>query len=304
MSDFGPQIIATGEGEIRVDIVFVHGWQGHRLTTWSTTGGEGVCWPKDVLPKSFPEARIITYGYDGNLASPFKSSSINNIGDHAKNLVNDLISERNAPEERKRPIIFVAHSLGGIIVKDAINTIELGHNRFPERKSLQDATKSIIFLGTPHRGAKGVDVAQFIGRIVTLDSKDGSSVLEELKHNAPTLERISEDFESVLAKFDEAKKINFTIFSFTEELPEPGIGFIVDKASAVLDKSCERRQTIPATHRNLCKFKDKDDAGYKRILFAITTCDQNMQAELQRTSVTQPLEDKLSQGDDSMVTAQ
>lgn len=99
-----------------VDIVAIHGLNGHYQNTWTTTtaSGERINWLKDLLPKQIPSARIMSYGY--NSAVQF-SKSVADIGTFAEQLLNDLISWRNSPAEKLRPIIFICHSLGGIVFK-------------------------------------------------------------------------------------------------------------------------------------------------------------------------------------------
>src|SRR3981189_2808041 len=48
-------------------IVLVHGIGGHREGSW--TAPNGICWPRDLLPKEVPQARILTYGYDSRTQS-------------------------------------------------------------------------------------------------------------------------------------------------------------------------------------------------------------------------------------------
>jgi hypothetical protein len=78
-------------------------------------GADFVYWPRDLLPTDCPKARIMTWGYDTvvtkGIASPVNKS---NIFTHAKDLLYALDRER----PQGRPLIFVAHSLGGIVVKE------------------------------------------------------------------------------------------------------------------------------------------------------------------------------------------
>lgn len=79
-------------------------------------GSENAFWPADFLPMHCPSSRIMVFGYETTVAKPQFSSPTNqnSIFAHSKALVNDLSRER--PLER--PLIFVAHSLGGIVIKE------------------------------------------------------------------------------------------------------------------------------------------------------------------------------------------
>ncbi|KEY73925.1 hypothetical protein S7711_07767 [Stachybotrys chartarum IBT 7711] len=136
-----------------VDIVFVHGLQGHPEKTWTHSGAEvvrgprlgfrffksiptpstepapRVYWPYDLLAQSadFADTRIMTWGYDTKVVKEFfGNSDQQNISQHGNNLLVCLQQERKG--EPDRPLIFVCHSLGGIIVKVSfLQMLEDGH---------------------------------------------------------------------------------------------------------------------------------------------------------------------------------
>ncbi|KAH7119514.1 hypothetical protein B0J13DRAFT_569314 [Dactylonectria estremocensis] len=81
---------------------------------------------------------------------------------HAQVLVADLVRKRELTNTTKRPIIFVAHSLGGIIVKSAlIHSDAARPGALHEHRSVKVSTYGIIFLGTPHQGAKGAQLGRY-----------------------------------------------------------------------------------------------------------------------------------------------
>lgn len=56
---------------------------------------------------------------------------------------------------------FVAHSLGGLLVKEALRRSESSEEA--EFKDIVKSTKGVIFLGTPHRGSPGMaDLGQTV----------------------------------------------------------------------------------------------------------------------------------------------
>lgn len=99
-----------------VDIVALHGLNGHYRKTWSTMGAAGgrVNWLKDLIPRYIPNARIMSFGYNSSVQF---SKSTSDIGNFADGLLADLMSCRNSEEEKCRPLIFICHSLGGIVFK-------------------------------------------------------------------------------------------------------------------------------------------------------------------------------------------
>lgn len=73
-----------------------------------------VFWPYDLLPKICCDARILVWGYDTQITKGYReSTNKSNIFAQGKSFYNALRRER--PQDR--PLIFVAHSLGGIVTK-------------------------------------------------------------------------------------------------------------------------------------------------------------------------------------------
>ena len=95
---------------INVDVVAVHGLQGHYRKTW-TEGGK--TWLQDFLPHALPAARIMSFGYNSTVIA---TKSIAGIDEFARQLLEGLEQKRRGGAE-ERPIVFVCHSLGGVVVK-------------------------------------------------------------------------------------------------------------------------------------------------------------------------------------------
>jgi hypothetical protein len=69
-------------------------------------------WLRDCLPEDLPGVRIFTYGYDSALQS---STSTSSLMDFARQLLNAV--HRARAGDSSKPILFIAHSMGGLIVK-------------------------------------------------------------------------------------------------------------------------------------------------------------------------------------------
>lgn len=69
---------------------------------------------RDFLVEELRNARVMSYGYDSNMIF---TQAATDIEDEAISLLDKLTGSRQTPGEKARPIVFVSHSLGGIIVK-------------------------------------------------------------------------------------------------------------------------------------------------------------------------------------------
>ncbi|CAN9148983.1 unnamed protein product [Alternaria alternata] len=65
----GVQVVCEGTDPV-VDIVAVHGLNGHCEKTWTAGNSiDSVNWLRDLLPHDLPNARILSWGYDANTHS-------------------------------------------------------------------------------------------------------------------------------------------------------------------------------------------------------------------------------------------
>lgn len=135
--------------------------QGHAYKTWQHENGS--LWLRDFLPADVPFARIFTFGYESTVAF---SNSVSKLEDKALDLLNQLSVERKSDNAAKdvRPIVFICHSLGGIIVKKALI---LAHERSSDSdfQNILISTKGIAFLGVPHAGSSSALWAEFAANV-------------------------------------------------------------------------------------------------------------------------------------------
>ncbi|KAI0193668.1 Alpha/Beta hydrolase protein [Xylaria flabelliformis] len=237
-----------------MDIVAIHGLNGHYMDTFTHKPkfAPSTMWLKDLLPKKIPGCRTMSFQYDAS----FNSMSIASVRDTARSLLELLKDEREEPKYANVPIVIVAHSLGGLITKQAL---AFAQDDYP---GMADCTKGIVFFGTPHRGADAAHwavMAEKIGHAVFRTSK--SKFLEILVRNSEDLYEITEDFRPIAA--------NYAIVSFYEEYAYNILGkVIVDKDSAIMGLPHEQKMMISGTHTSMCRFSKRDkqfDAVWKRI---------------------------------------
>ena len=167
-------------------------------------------WPQTLLPAIIPDAKILSFGYDADVGGFLSSASQNTIHQHAGNLLSDLADLRDKPEEQEIPLIFVVHSLGGIIVKDAINQSDSTVGT--RLKTIAPATFGICFLGTPHRGSKTASLGKIAWNLTVIaTNRPNLKLLQGLERNSETLDRIGSTFSQILLKH------KIAIYSFREE---------------------------------------------------------------------------------------
>ncbi|KAK5936655.1 hypothetical protein PMZ80_011120 [Knufia obscura] len=275
-SSFATTIATVGLTEVfsspdpQADIVFVHGLNGNPEKTW--TADNGIFWPRDLLPKHLGDARcrVLTYGYDARVSAFTDGVSKDHIHHHAENLAAKLYSNRALNNAVERPIIFVVHSLGGLVTKQClIYSRSIEHQNSVHLRSVYLSTYGILFMGTPHNGsdlAKWGTLLQSIAS-ATLPKKffDSSShLVEALKTNNETLQNINRHFNEIMPRLH--------LFFFYEARPMDLRGtrqFVVDEDSAAPNFPGAERMGIERDHSTMCKFEDAQSAGFAEVIEAI-----------------------------------
>jgi tetratricopeptide (TPR) repeat protein len=142
----------------RADVVFVHGLGGDAFGTWRHGKEESTSWPH-WLGREFPDVGVWSIEY---AASPTKWARFlrwfglgpRDTG-HSMALptraleVLDLMVQKGVGQ---RPILFVCHSLGGLLVKHILRKADdqpVGSGMHQVAAN----TRAILFLATPHGGA-------------------------------------------------------------------------------------------------------------------------------------------------------
>ncbi|KAF8857389.1 hypothetical protein BDZ45DRAFT_544201, partial [Acephala macrosclerotiorum] len=228
-------------------IVFVHGLRGSGTGTWTASNNIGP-WPAAFLPKDLSKAnvkaRILAFTYDANI--------VNMTGEPA---------ERLLAGTEERPLVFVCHSLGGLVVKNALNL----SSRSPEPyiRAILDHTKGVIFMGTPHLGADAAKYAKFLSGFASVFKPTMSDIVRVLERDSEVLATITSDFHEMLRVRAKDGKKEIHLVCFEEELPMHKFGIshtVVDRRSARIDGW--PFFTIHADHVGMTKFENENDNGY------------------------------------------
>ncbi|KAK5652116.1 hypothetical protein OQA88_10758 [Cercophora sp. LCS_1] len=235
----------AGQGAPVIDLVLIHGLDGDLMKTWTHNN---TMWPRDLFPLHHPQTRVMTFGYNGNM---YRNDSIAGVRDNARALLSQLRSRRTKPGQgaQTTPIIFLAHCLGGLIVKQALCFA----NAEPQYTTIAESTRVLLFFGTPHCGAdksQWRSVAEGFSALESPRSKRGSSILSKaLIRDSDDLQEISEDFAQLTSRY--------TIVTYYEMEKFPGTdNIIVSATSARMGLRNETAVPVSEHHLDICKFKN------------------------------------------------
>ncbi|KAI1372213.1 hypothetical protein F4677DRAFT_463534, partial [Hypoxylon crocopeplum] len=213
-----------------IDIVAVHGLNPldnplHAESTWTS---EGRLWLRDFLPKRIPNARILLFGYNSSVA--FRASTAG-ITEQAENLLNHVEAARTM--DHNRPLVFICHSLGGIVVKRAL----IHSNNDATYETIRKSTFGVVFFSTPHNGGNHIEVGDIVAKIArSLLGSPSNNFMDALKGSS-VLNTIASDFRQLLE--------DLQFLTFYETQPLGRFGIVVTQHSAILGLPGSREKQIP-----------------------------------------------------------
>ncbi|KAM0222632.1 hypothetical protein ACHAQD_004232 [Fusarium lateritium] len=258
--------------EAKVDIVLVHGLNGVPDKTW--TAKNGTFWPLDLLPLALRgvQANIMVYGYNADVYSKKndRTASDNFIHQHAQSLVTNVTIHRRSEGTFKNPIIWVCHSLGGILVKRALlYSSDVREPHLEDLRSIFVSTFGLVFLGTPHVGSTaatwGLVLQAMSDAVIPKRFFDSESVLlKTLKKDNETLANINSHFLDIYQRFE----IHMVRENQKTDIKGHKI-IIVDANSAGPPLPGVTYYGIEATHSNMCKFDSMSSPGFRNIAITI-----------------------------------
>ena len=150
-------IANTDRKDRTADVIFVHGLGGGAHGTWQN-GKAGFFWPQE-LGNELPHCGVWSLGYEAGMVPWFGADGLP-IEDRAVNLGHKLTT-RNLGD---RPIVFIAHSMGGLMVKEiVVQSLTAGD---PALSTLVSRIAGIVFCGTPHRGSQVALMARRLSAVL------------------------------------------------------------------------------------------------------------------------------------------
>ncbi|KAK0706164.1 hypothetical protein B0T26DRAFT_788792 [Lasiosphaeria miniovina] len=265
---------------VRADIVLVAGLGGHYIKSWEAA--DGCAWPWHLLPSKVHDIRVRSFRYTTTI---YGTTSKAGIRAHATDLLSKLYDDREEDEAAMiRPIIFVGHSLGGIIIKQAIR-LARDKQKF---KSLWEASRGIasreMFFATPQWGMDEAAWDFFAECVLRRNAPEKDvdpteTMVNDIKLNSEMMYRISQDFKAV--------QKNLAFVSFVEEVPMDGAKqvLVTEAQGLIHDIERERHSFTSGDHLELCKFGHNEGDRFRPVWSGVEWLISQMPKPIDRLSL-------------------
>ncbi|XP_044762041.1 protein SERAC1 isoform X3 [Coccinella septempunctata] len=228
---------------------------GDKLAAAGNADNFTYCWPRDWLGDDCRDLRVLGVNYETTLSKWNGCCSHvtekTNLEEQSAKLMASLLQAGVG----KRPVVWVTHSMGGLLVKNIL--CKASGSSDPGVRRLIDNTRGIVFYSTPHLGSNLATFNPASQLVLRL-----SIEVQDLRENSPLLLDIHKRFLKVLEdspirviSFVESKKTYFTALKFnfqlvTPESGNPGVGEYYE---------------IPLDHLGICKPMSKFSFLYRRV---------------------------------------
>nr|CAB3265980.1 protein SERAC1-like [Phallusia mammillata] len=251
------------------DVVFIHGLMGGAFYSWrqqeGVSGSEEErtdCWPEDWIPRDLPGCRVMCVEYDTELTEwkamcPHEPET-RTISFRSRTILDKM--QRAGLGDR--PIVWVAHSMGGLIVKHMLMDAMQNSKKYG---TILKKTKGVVFYSTPHFGSQLANYSRKVRRLLF-----PSVEVMELSHDSPTLGVLNDNLR------DLAERAKVRVLSFGEmQTTNIGLGphikiHIVPPESA--DPGVGEFVLADTNHLNICKPSSRHSSLYQQTVNFIRSC--------------------------------
>ncbi|KAL4232012.1 hypothetical protein ACF0H5_009590 [Mactra antiquata] len=260
----------TRRKRAKADIVFIHGLMGGPFKTWrqrdrnltqinNDQDDYTYFWPKDWLGKDVSNIRILNVGYQTELTTWDTKHPVEPKKRTILSRSIELLDKLREADIGGRPVIFVGHSMGGLLIKEMLN-IAAFDTRY---SSMIENTIGVMFYSVPHHGSTLAKISNQAKYMIF-----PSVEVQELNTDNRSLKELHSTF------LDLHQKYEFPVLSFGEtEKTSIGLNmktvFVPPSSS---DPGCGEFVTVPTDHIGICKPEDKQSYLYKQSLFFIRKC--------------------------------
>jgi hypothetical protein len=217
----------------------------------------GTLWPRWVAKDTGCPVWLL--GYDAALSGwqagamplPFQGNTV-------------LEALSTAPGLEGQPLVLIGHSLGGLVIKTALQ--DVGNGGVPRFQWVLDCLKGVVFVATPHMGAELATLAAALRLAMRTNDQVGNMKLHD-----PHLAKLNQHFLLL------QKKRGFQVRAFAETrgvpIPAPWwmpfrgatLG-VVNSSSSESGMVAEPAVMLPEDHFSICKPASRDAQIHKSVV--------------------------------------
>ncbi|XP_071090871.1 protein SERAC1-like [Haliotis cracherodii] len=259
------------------DVVFVHGIMGGPFKTWrqkdvtrrdqsdvtrrdQSETPQSMCWPKDWLARDCPNTRLLTVEYDTHVSEWYVHCPYNKESRTVEMRGRSLLEKLHKAGVGSRPVIWVGHSMGGLLVKQMLALAQTE----PRLQSLAEQTRGVVFYSVPHRGSTLADTSNHAWYLIY-----PSVELQQLSADSPHLKVLHDKFLTFM------KDNSIPCISFGET-SKTSLGKNLPKVHIVPPESSNpgvgEFYAFNENHINICKPEDPASDLYMLLLKLVRNC--------------------------------
>ncbi|KAK1982091.1 ankyrin repeat-containing protein, partial [Colletotrichum cereale] len=274
------------EGGADIDIIAVPGLGSHALGSWKSLNSDDV-WLRDFLPKEIPTIRVLLYGYDTVLPGSLSKQSIKDLG---STLLERITAFRAGDDTNRRPLILIGHSLGGLLIKEAL--VQARRRRSDTKSDLSKATFGLLFFGVPNLGlrneqlrtlVRGQPNESLINDLLVDNDSEPSNCLKSL---ADHFSETCRDYYQVVSFFERSLSPTIELGKDGKwrKTGRPSLLVTGDSATSTGLVAAADEDNIPLNtdHSGLVKFDSKSQGDYPIIRERIKKLSEEAKVEVTR----------------------
>ncbi|KAK0707470.1 hypothetical protein B0H67DRAFT_587675 [Lasiosphaeris hirsuta] len=210
----------------------------------------GHMWVRQGIRQKASTARVLLYRH-----RPLSEET--NLEGLARDLL-DQVQQHRQGTRPSRPLFFVAHSIGGLVVKRAL----LLATQLHEYREIKYNCHGVVFFATPHRGSSYMSMKNLknsIQKLLRLQRPLPKSLTDEVRVGNPSLLRLQDQFVDIASEL--------RVWTFYETIDSPLSGSsaglamevqfgapLVSIKSALLDLRHEDVFSVDSDHAHLASF--------------------------------------------------
>ena len=250
------QISGRCDATTGIDVVFVHGTETDAESCWHPSGHPEFSMPR-MLARDLLYACCWSLSYESSLYR--RKAHTLPLAEQATSAIKELATRSIG----RGPVVFVAHSVGGLLVKHILQLARTSQNM--EWRTILDQTTGVVFLATPHFEHPLTSFMSMVLRRMPMLQKSLISDTTDPK----ALLALNRNFQEIVAE----RSINVdAYYEGRRTRRRIWLGFLVSKEQANPQIPNVTPTVVNADHDGICKPQSQDDPVYRSVRKFVREC--------------------------------